>query len=119
MKSLTALWKLANILFGSFVFSDVTLTVVFPYELTAAVVARVRSEGLVRVHVGYVLSSTYECSFAQGTFEGFRRARYVSPAVDLEVPFCCEKFVTYDAGVGALAAVCYKVRAQVRPQVDL
>ena len=72
MERFTAFRHFAHILLHHFVFPDVTLTVVLPYELTAAVVARVGAHRLVGIHVGYIFCVSYECTFAQGALVGLR-----------------------------------------------
>lgn len=70
VERLPTLGDVTHKLFGHLVFPDVPLTVVLSYKLTAAVVAGVRPDGFVRVHVRYVLSMSDEGSLAEGTFVG-------------------------------------------------
>lgn len=106
MERLTALRYLAHVLFGHFMFSDVSLAVVFSDELAAAVVAGVRSHRLVRVHVRDVLGVPDEGALAQRAFVRLGRAAHVRPAVQLEVPLGGEGLIADDAHVGPLPAVC-------------
>lgn len=119
MERLPALGDVAHKLLGHLVFSDMPLTVVFPDELTAAVVAGVRADRLVRVHVRYVFRLSDECAFAEGAFVGFRGAAHVGPAMELEVPLGGEGLVADDAGVRPLAAVREEMHSQVGAQVHL
>lgn len=51
MKRLTTIWHFAHKLLGHLVLLHVSLAIIFPDELTAAVVTRVRSHRLVSVHM--------------------------------------------------------------------
>lgn len=105
VKRLTTLGHFANVLLRHLVFSDVPLAVVFPYELTPAVVTSVRAYGLVCVHVRDVFRLADESAFAEGALEGFRWATHVCPPVEFEVPLRGERLVADDAEVRPLAAV--------------
>lgn len=84
---------------------NMPLTIVFPNKLTAAVVARVWPEGLVRVHVSYVLRVAYEGAFAEMALEGLSRAAHVGPSVQFQVPLRRERLVADYARIGFLATV--------------
>lgn len=86
-------------------FTDVSLTVIFPNELTATVVARIGSYAFMGVHMRYVFRLADESALAQGALVGFRRATHVRPAVEFEVPFCGKRLVAHNAQVRPFAAV--------------
>lgn len=74
-------------------FAHVSLAVVLAYELGAAVIARVRFDRFVGVHVGYVVRFADKGAFALITLEGFIRPSCVYPFVQLEIPLGGEVFV--------------------------
>lgn len=106
MKGLTALRHFTHILLRHFVFTDVSLTVVFSYELAAAVVARVGAYTFVCVHMRYVFCVADESALAQGAFVRFGGSTHVRPPVEFQVPFRGKRLVAYDAEVRPFAAMC-------------
>lgn len=86
-------------------FTDVSLTVIFPNELTATVVARVGPYAFMGVHMRYVFCLADESALAQGALVWFGGATHVCPTVEFEVPFCGERLVAHNAEVRSFAAV--------------
>lgn len=119
VERLTALRDFADVFFCHLMLANVPLTVVFPDELAAAVVAGVRADRLVGVHVRDVLGLADEGALAERALEGLGGAGHVRPAVQLEVPLGGEGLVADDAQVGPLAAVREQVRAEVCSEVHL
>lgn len=119
VERLAALRHLAHVLLGRLVLAHVALAVVLADELAAAVVARVRPDRLVRVHVRDVLRLPDEGALAQIALERLGRPGHVRPAVQLEVPLGGEGLVADDTHEGPLAAVGLQVRPQVGSQVHL
>lgn len=105
METFAAIRDLAHVSLCHFVFFHVSLAIVLPNKLTAAIVASVRADRFVRIHMGDVFWLSYEGSFAQTTFKRFRGATHVHPSVQFEVPLGAEWLVAYDADEGSLPAV--------------
>jgi hypothetical protein len=99
VEALSAVGHLTHELLLGLVLPHVSLAIVLPYELASAVVARVRPDGLVGVHVRCVIRLAYEGTLAQVTFERFTRSVCVRPRVQFQIPLCGEILVAYDARV--------------------
>lgn len=96
----------------------VSLAVVLSDELRPTVVTSVRSDALVRVHVGRVVALSDERPLALVALERLRDSRGVRPLVQLQVPLGGEVFVADETRVRPLAAVVAYVHLQRRLQVD-
>lgn len=101
----TAVRHLANVLLIVLMLLDVPLAVILAYELAAAVVARVRTNRLVRVHVRYVIRVADEGSFAERAFERLAGSIGMRPPVKFQIPLGGEVFIADDAGVRFAAGV--------------
>lgn len=84
--------------FDVLVLFDVTLTVVLTYEPCPAIVASVRLDVLVGVHVRGVVSLSDESRVALVALERFGHTGCVGPFVELQVPSRAEFFVADKAG---------------------
>lgn len=79
MKRLTA--HVTAVRFFVFVLFDVALTVVFADKLRPAIVARVRAQTLMRVHMGHVIAFPNESRFTHFALERFLATGCVRPPV--------------------------------------
>lgn len=103
-----------------FVFARVSQPIVFARKLTATMVARIRLDRTMRIHVGHIFSFADERFRAQRTFERLRRAIRMDPLVLLQIPFGGQRFVAYGAFVcGSRLLVLFHVHLQTRFDVFL
>lgn len=91
---------------------DVPLTVVLTDKFGAAIIARVRPDALVRVHVRHEIRLTDERPLALIALEGLVGTRLVRPPVQLQVPLGRELALAYRARKRAVPAVAFYVRVQ-------
>lgn len=110
------LTNLASELLVFDMFLDVPLTVVLPDELRATVVARIRPDTFVCVHVWNVVGLADERTAALFTLERLGGAGCVRPLVQLQVPLGGKVLVTDEAGERTQALVRAQVDVQRRPQ---
>lgn len=100
-----------------FVLPDVPLAIVFPDKLGPAMVAGVRFDGLVRVHVGGVVGLADESPAAHVALERFVCPGRVRPFVQFQVPLGRKVFVANEAGERPVSAVIANVNLQRGPEV--
>lgn len=105
VESFTAVRHLANIFLIVLMLLDVPLAVVLTYKLAAAVVARVRTHRLVRVHVRYVVRVADKGSLAERAFERLAGSVGMRPPVKFQIPLGGEVLIADDAGVRFAAGV--------------
>lgn len=89
----------ARVIFVHLVLPGVPDPVVLSNELTPAVVAGVRPDRPVRVHVGYVVRFPDEPARAHVALERFQRRIRMGPLVLLQVPVGAEQLVANRAGI--------------------
>lgn len=82
-----------------FVFTCVPQPIVFARKLTATVVACVRFDCFVGVHVRNVFGFPDECLRTQIAFKWFGRSARMDPLVLFQVPFGCQRFIANGAFV--------------------
>lgn len=119
VKGLSAIGHLARVHLLVLVLFHVPQAVVLSDELASAVVARVRSDGLVRVHVRGVIRLPDESALTELAFERLAGAVGVRPLVQLQIPLGGEVFVTDDARVRFVPRVSLHVRFDGRLEVHL
>lgn len=116
MKRLTA--HVAVVRFFVFVLFDVSLTVVLADKLRPAIVARVRAQAFMRVHVRHVIALPDKGGLAHFALERFLAASCVRPLVQFQVPLGRKFLVANRTTKRFLLAVSAKVSVQRRFEVD-
>ena len=64
-----------------FMLTYMSYAIVFAYKLSATVIARIRSDRLVRIHMGYIVRLAHKRPFALITFKWFGRSSRMRPFV--------------------------------------
>lgn len=116
MKRLAA--NLTNERFVILVFLNVPYAVVFPDELSSAVVTRVWPHAFVRVHMCNVIGLSNEGTLTLIALEGLGCATGVRPLMQLKIPFSGEILVANQARERPLSAVLTDVYFQGRSEIS-